>query len=234
MDPLLEDRANQQPPLRTRLRLALSIACGLVLVGCSGGAGSDSDDVQRSASGQDMKATSGEPKGGWEAVLPTTEECPEQEQADATPTQLRTSAICVIDHVREQRGLDVLTRSDELHESAQGKLQDMVRCNEFSHTACDRGVSYWYDQVGYVEDCRSGAYAENLGVGGGRLGSPQQIVLSWLESKGHRRNLLSDRWSEQAIAVERLDSWKASTGDSSTTYRDVNVWVSHFGVRNGC
>lgn len=213
-------------------RIMLASACLLVLAGCSGGAGETGR--QTSANDDEGAAAADEPDGGWEQLLPPRDECPGQEDADARPSQLRDAAICVIDHVREQQGLDALTRSSTLHDSARGKLDDILRCGEFSHTACDRAEGHWFDEVGYLDGCLSGAYAENLGVGGGRLGTPRHVVLSWLESEGHRRNMLSGRWSEQAIAVDRRQSWKGTTGASTRTYRNVNVWVSHFGVANGC
>lgn len=227
-----EHRHIARRPMPAVIRATLASACLVVLAACS-----SADDIgQQTRTDRDGSAASApsEPGGGWKQLLPAEDECPGQDDAAAPTRQLRAAATCVIDHVRQQQGLDALPRSSTLHDTARGKLDDIVRCGEFSHTACGRKLSYWFDELGYLDGCRSGAYAENLGVGGGRLGAPRRIVLGWLQSQGHRKNLLSERWSEQAIAVERRGSWHGTTGASKRTYRDVNIWVSHFGVAHGC
>lgn len=200
--------------------------------GCGGDAGTRT--IDEPTQGDQAADAVEEPDGGWETLLAPTSECEGQEDADANARRLRDAAGCLINHAREERGLPELSRSGELQDAADGKLADIVRCGEFSHTACDRGEEYWFGEVEYLDGCRGGGHGENLGIGEGRRGAPRRVVLSWLDSPGHRRNMLSEQWEEQAVAVQKQASWEGSVGSDERTFQDVNVWVSHFGTRRGC
>jgi uncharacterized protein YkwD len=73
-------------------------------------------------------------------------------------------------------------------------------------------------QVGY-----RGAWGENLYLGPVEFGRARVALDRWLNSPGHRENLLRGAWSEQGIALLPVASLKGQ--------RDVALWVSHFGRR---
>lgn len=219
---------------------ALVVSLVLLAAGCGGGDGGPLEGrttttmIGPGTAPAEGEQTEEEPDGGWEALLASEDECPGQNAADGSDEDLRSAVICLIDHARSQRGLRQLERSEPLQQSASRKARDIVRCEEFSHTACDRDQGYWFQRVGYMSGCRRVGTGENLGIGERQLGSPRRIVLGWLESSGHRRNMLSDRWTEQAIARTRVGSWQGAVGDQQRTFRQVSIWVSHFGYRSGC
>jgi uncharacterized protein YkwD len=64
---------------------------------------------------------------------------------------------------------------------------------------------------------------ENLAWGQGALGTPRAIVLAWLRSDGHRRNLFSDAWREMGVGF-RLDA-------RFVGYENVAIWANTFGRR---
>lgn len=219
-------------PGGTKGALAVLIM-GVLMAGC--GSAESGGGSARSNGNGGSETTQKEPSDGWEALLASEDECPGQERADASDDELRTAAICLIDHARAERDLTELDRASTLHQSASGKVDDIVRCEDFSHTACGRDAMHWFDEVGYRGSCRRVATAENLGFGERELGSPRDVVLGWLESPPHRRNMLSNRWSEQGIARQRLDTWSATLGgEKKRSLQQASIWVSHFGNREGC
>lgn len=220
-----------------RVRVLASVVASCAVLAACGSTQDAVSEAERTVTTSEQPAGADEgdaPEGGWASLLPAGDACAADDDASADPDQLRRSANCLVNEVRRRHGVDELDGSEELRAGARGKLADMLRCGEFSHQACGRGQQYWFEEAGYVEDCREWATGENLGIGERELGSPRQIVRGWLESPGHRRNLLADRWSDHDIAVERRDSWSGTVGDKSRSFSQVNVWVSHFGRRAHC
>ena len=96
------------------------------------------------------------------------------------------------------------------------KANEIVRCHNFSHTACGQVPDADVRAVGY-----RGAFGENLYIAGGRYGSPRVALDGWLNSPGHRENLFRPQWRAQGIAVLKLDRFGP--------YHKMTLWVSHFG-----
>ena len=81
-------------------------------------------------------------------------------------------------------------------DSADRKAQDIAPCNEFSHTACGRAFDFHVAALG-GSACATG---ENIAWGSGSLGTVRNRMSGWLESSGHRANILSTRYRDQGIA----------------------------------
>ena len=107
--------------------------------------------------------------------------------------------------------------------SAKIKADDIVRCKEFSHTACGATTLSAFERAGYVSPYQSSRYGENLAWGGDVAGSPRGALLGWLESDEHRSNLFRAEWTEQGIALVHAADFRGVAKSS--------VWVSHFGRR---
>jgi uncharacterized protein YkwD len=78
----------------------------------------------------------------------------------------------------------------------------MVASRFFSHTA-PGGVSMT-DRIrrsGYLRSAGSWAIGENLAWGTGSFGSPRGAVQAWMNSAGHRANLLNGRFRDAGIGV---------------------------------
>ncbi|TSC64119.1 MAG: hypothetical protein G01um1014106_267 [Parcubacteria group bacterium Gr01-1014_106] len=138
-----------------------------------------------------------------------------------TPELARLSTITVPTIVRltntERRtaGIPVLRENASLVRSAQLKGEHMLRHDYFDHTSPD-GVSpwAWFDLAKYPY-----IYAgENLAID---FSEAEDVVTAWMQSPGHRRNLLADRYTEIGIAVV--------TGEFEG--RTATVVVQHFGQR---
>ena len=61
--------------------------------------------------------------------------------------------LCLVNRARKARGLSPLAAPASLAKAAARKSGDILRCDEFSHEACGRELTYWLDRVGYT-GCR--------------------------------------------------------------------------------
>ena len=148
--------------------------------------------------------------------------CPVGVGLDAPVAAQESTMLCLIGEVRERYGLPPLTQSSTLDGSAIAKGQDLLRCNEFSHTACGREFTFWIRESGYMSaDCwRVG---ENLAWGVDEQGTVASIFRAWMRSDAHRDNILGD-FEETGIDL-RVDQLGGLTG--------VHLWTQHFGSHCG-
>lgn len=151
--------------------------------------------------------------------------CPGQSNAGARPAVKVRAMRCLLNHAREERGLDALRRNRKLDRAATLKLRDNVRCDEFSHTACGKPFISVFRRARYVTaETRSYSVGENLAWGQGRLGTPRRIVLAWLRSDGHRRNLFSRAWRDMGVAYRAVSRFEG--------HERVALWANCFGRRS--
>lgn len=151
--------------------------------------------------------------------------CPGQSNAGAKAVTKVRAMRCLLNHAREERGLARLRRHRQLDRAAVLKLRDNARCDEFSHTACGKPFISVFKRSGYVTSSTwSYSVGENLAWGQGRLGTPRRIVLAWLRSDGHRRNLFSRAWREFGVAY-RLEP-------RFVGHERVALWANTFGRRS--
>lgn len=87
---------------------------------------------------------------------------------------------------RTAKGCPALRVDERLVAAARAHSTDMVRANFFSHTGSN-GSNFVAREVaaGYP---RKGASAENIAWG---YRTPQAVVTAWMNSPGHRKNILN-------------------------------------------
>jgi uncharacterized protein YkwD len=142
----------------------------------------------------------------------------------APTIRLARAAVCLINNRRVVRGLPRLRINDRLSKAAMWHTHDMVRRNYFAHVS-KRGrdvVDRLYG-AGYLGGRFSWSVGENLAWGSGSLGAPRQIVRAWMNSPGHRRNMLDSRYREIGIGV--IANGPVRTASPAATY------TTTFGVR---
>ena len=108
--------------------------------------------------------------------------------------RLARAAVCLINERRAARGLRRLRLNNRLSRAARRHTRDMVRHRYFAHVS-RRGkdiVDRLYG-TGYLGGRFSWTVGENLAWGSGGRGTPRKIVRSWMQSPGHRRNILDPR-----------------------------------------
>ena len=143
--------------------------------------------------------------------------CAGQSNANAPAGTQERVMLCLVNQARRRRGLAPLAAVSSLAKAAGRKSTDMIRCDEFSHEACGREFSYWMERFGYV-GCR---VAENIAWGSGSLGAPRSIFKAWMNSAGHRRNILGP-YEDIGIGLQ------VGTIEG---VRGAHVWTQQFGSR---
>jgi uncharacterized protein YkwD len=139
--------------------------------------------------------------------------------ADSTPAQLGSKAsrvtLCLLNRERAAHGVRALRADGKLARAARGHARDMVAQRYFSHDSRN-GASFStrIKRSGWTRARRSYTMGENIGWGGGSLSTPRAMVQAWMNSSGHRANILSSSFDEIGIGIAN----GAPTGGSGATY----------------
>lgn len=130
--------------------------------------------------------------------------CP---NADTQPTgsnlnALRDATLCLLNAERTPRGRPALRENARLTEASQAYSKLMVDRQFFAHVTPD-GVDLRARLlgVGYIVPSTSWMVGENLAWGTGSLATPARIVESWVESPGHRENILEPEFREVGLGI---------------------------------
>ena len=116
---------------------------------------------------------------------------------------------------RVSTGLLPLSTNISLNASADLKVDDMIKRQYFEHQSpTGEGVSDLGNRVGY----KYVIMGENLALG--TFTSSADIVQAWMDSPGHRENILNTKYQEIGVSVKR------------GIYEGKEVWfaVQHFGT----
>jgi uncharacterized protein YkwD len=119
--------------------------------------------------------------------------------------------LCLINQERGQAGLAALGDNGQLQSAAQAHSEDMVANGYFAHESqngTDPGARI--AATGYG----ASAWGENIAWGTGSQSTPAQIVQNWMNSPGHRANILTAGFSESGIGVAMGNP----TGNGGATY----------------
>ena len=106
---------------------------------------------------------------------------------------------CGINLVRSTYHVGPIRGNGPLNRSSLLKANAVRRCG-FSHTPCGMSFASTFRRAGYLP---ARAFGENLAWGQADYGSPLRTLQMWLTSPPHRAILLSSRWRDLGIAVER-------------------------------
>lgn len=130
---------------------------------------------------------------------------------------LAKATVCLVNRERTRRKMRALRTNKRLSRAAVAHTRDMIDRHYFEHVApsgqnvVDRLLS-----SGYLGNVSRWLVGENLAWGVGSHSSPQQIVVSWMKSPGHRRNMLNRRFREIGIGV--VFSTPVRNAPTSATY----------------
>ena len=136
--------------------------------------------------------------------------------AQSSTVALANSALCLVNQERTSRGLRPLKSNRHLARAARNHANDMVARGYFSHDSMN-GNSF-VDRIrkaGYVPARAFPSLGEDLAWGSGSLGTPREIVQGWMESPGHRANILNPRFREGGMGVAFGDP---GAGEDGVTY----------------
>ena len=137
------------------------------------------------------------------------------EVTEATRARAEAAAVCLVNKRRARRGIRNLKNNSALYSAARRHASDMVRNNYFSHTSkSGTAPAGRATAAGYTK--RPGwQVGENIAWGSGTLSTPGAIVQAWMDSRGHRENLLRRSFREAGLAIT-LGTPDPSTGSGGT------------------
>jgi uncharacterized protein YkwD len=137
------------------------------------------------------------------ALVPATAAAKSCSYADSAPSRstvsrAQSATLCLVNIERRKRGLPSLKSDAKLRRAAAGHSRDMVRRRYFDHTTPSgktpgdraRAAGYNWSTVG-----------ENIAWGGGRFATPRSIVRMWMNSPGHKANILGSSYRDAGSGV---------------------------------
>lgn len=116
---------------------------------------------------------------------------------------------------RQEYGLPPLKENLKLDSSAKTKVEDMFNKQYFEHLSpSGAGISDLVNAVGYEYIL----IGENLAMG--NFESSEKLVKAWMDSLGHRENILNSKYTEIGVAV------------MENFYEGRKIWIAvqHFGL----
>jgi len=137
---------------------------------------------------------------------------------EANATAVERMVHAEVNREREANGLQPIAYDDELAAIAAGHSEDMAEGDYVSHTQPDGdGMRERYNQAGYA--CSGGGenvaqtwWRESIDTGEETVEYDTEqelaagIVAQWMQSPGHRKNILRTGWRVEGIGVEITNS----------------------------
>ncbi|MDP4107179.1 MAG: SafA/ExsA family spore coat assembly protein [Bacillota bacterium] len=115
---------------------------------------------------------------------------------------IESQVITLTNQERAKNGLKALTANWELSRVARYKAMDMRDKNYFSHTSPTYGDPFTMMKNFGIAFT---AAAENIAAG---QATPQDVVSAWMNSPGHRANILSTTYTEIGVGYAAGGSYK--------------------------
>jgi uncharacterized protein YkwD len=147
--------------------------------------------------------------------------------SDDNIAQLNAAILCLVNAERTANGnLPPLTENAELDRASAGMCTRMVTEHFFAHDTPDgKTVVDRIEPTGYIPNGGDWVVGENLAWGSGALSTPQSIVNGWMNSPGHKANILASDYKDIGLAT--------CMGSPTTTYSGGTVYVNNFGAKSG-
>jgi uncharacterized protein YkwD len=131
-----------------------------------------------------------------------------------TNGQAQKITLCLLNRQRRAHGMRPLRLNRRLTIAATRHSRNMVRRDFFGHgNFVARILNARYTG-------RNGAWSlgENIAWGTGSLGTPREIVKSWMNSSGHRHNILNRRFRDIGIGIVVGAPGMARSSAAGATY----------------
>lgn len=139
--------------------------------------------------------------------------------------EVREAVLCLHNRDRAAAGLPPLKENAKLRKAAVGHSDDMVSRRYFEHDEPDGdGMVDRIKRAGYVRPGDAWSLGENIAWGTADLATPAEIHKAWMNSAGHRANILRRSFKEIGIGIV-LGNPSVSPADAGATY------TADFGVR---
>jgi uncharacterized protein YkwD len=128
------------------------------------------------------------------------------------------ATLCLLNQQRVAQGLAPLAESSPLSRASADYSQLMVSESFFDHLS-PQG-SMLVDRVravGYLSNAGDWALGENIGWGQAELSTARSLVNAWMNSPGHRENILTAQYTDVGLGLALGTPSDASWGATYTT-----------------
>ncbi|MFE2927446.1 CAP domain-containing protein [Streptomyces goshikiensis] len=119
----------------------------------------------------------------------------------AAPSGPAAEVVALVNQERAKAGCSALTVNPKLTAAALNHSQDMASHNNMSHTGSDGsdpGERITRAGYGWM------SYGENVAYG---YSSPEQVMEGWMNSPGHRENILNCSFKEIGVGLAQPNSY---------------------------
>lgn len=136
-----------------------------------------------------------------EQPIPQPEPAPQPEPQPAPQepasfmNDFQKQVVNLVNAERAKYGLQSLAAKEDLTKVAQVKAQDMYQSRYFSHTSPNYGSPFDMMRKFGINYLAAG---ENIAMG---QKTPEQVMQDWLNSPGHRANILNTKYNEIGVGV---------------------------------
>lgn len=135
--------------------------------------------------------------------IPTDLTTPSTPTAPTSPSGVRaleSEVIRLVNSERTRAGVPALTENSELSRVARIKSNDFIENNYFSHNSPTYGTPFEMLRSSGIQYT---AAAENIAKG---QGTAQDVMNTWMNSQGHRANILNSTYNQIGVGVARDDN----------------------------
>ena len=144
---------------------------------------------------------------------------------ELTRKQARKAVLCLINAERRSAGVRSLHRDRRLQKAAQRHNNRMVGSGCFAHECPgEGGLGERLEAVGYLlGGLTRWVYGENVAWGLRDRGTPSAMVAAWMDSPGHRSNILNRSFRDIGVGF--------SVGSPSGAADPGGIYTTDFGLR---
>jgi uncharacterized YkwD family protein/spore coat assembly protein SafA len=121
---------------------------------------------------------------------------------NTTISNIENRVVQLVNQERAKQNLPALKANQELSKVARLKSQDMLVKNYFSHTSPTYGSPFKMMETFGIKYSAAG---ENIAMG---QRSPEEVMNSWMNSPGHRANILSRAFTEIGVGYAKNSAGK--------------------------
>ncbi len=150
-----------------------------------------------------MRENNSSPPSNVQSILPPQYNEPIEETPPTTATNEGNQVFQLVNQRRIENGLTELTYRNDIQDAANIRANEII--STFSHTRPDGSSCFTSVNVNYY------AIGENIASG---QKSAAEVMNAWMNSPGHRANILSTQFTGIAVGVVQ--------------YQGVNYWVQIF------
>ena len=137
---------------------------------------------------------------------------------DANVAQVAQATLCLLNVQRTGAGLAPLSEQAQLDQASMAYSQLMVKESFFAHVAPDgKQLTDRLTDAGYLGLPGSWVVGENIAWGESYLATPREIMKAWMNSAGHKANILSADYREVGLGIATGVPTSTNGGATYTT-----------------